>query len=234
MMDYELSKDSIVMVLMNTGQNKMALGDMPHRPFHDLSISYRLVVEKGPNRIASTIISWELANSMGMKEEELYEVAVENTRRIFPPTVHSMLEAIMGMMENGEQSEELEEIRRNETPIEQRMYVISNESRLHGAASMLYEEELHKLAEKLESSLYIMPSSIHEVIAISANIGRVDILTKMVKEVNASQVAFEEQLSNQVYLYNKDLRTLSPAMEDAASDHAWPIGRLQSKPTKQG
>jgi hypothetical protein len=42
--------------------------------------------------------------------------------------------------------------------------VISNEKGINGAASMLYENELHELAESLESDLYILPSSVHEVI----------------------------------------------------------------------
>lgn len=51
-----------------------------------------------------------------------------------------------------------------EIPPEQTMWVISNEKGINGAASMLYENELHELAESLESDLYILPSSVHEVI----------------------------------------------------------------------
>ncbi len=43
-----------------------------------------------------------------------------------------------------------------EIPPEQTMWVISNEKGINGAASMLYENELHELAESLESDLYIL------------------------------------------------------------------------------
>ena len=56
-----------------------------------------------------------------------------------------------------------------EIPPEQTMWVISNEKGINGAASMLYENELHELAESLESDLYILPSSVHEVIAVSSD-----------------------------------------------------------------
>ena len=78
---------------------------------------------------------------------------------------------------------------------------------------MLYEEGLHGLAEKLGSDLYIMPSSIHEVIAVSANMGDPNELAEMVAEINMDQVSLDERLSNQVYHYDKDLRKLSLATD---------------------
>ena len=72
----------------------------------------------------------------------------------------------------------------------------------------MYEEPLHELAEKIGSDLYILPSSIHEVIAVSADFGSPDELAEMVYEINMDQVDINDRLSNQVYCYDKDLRTL--------------------------
>ena len=100
-----------------------------------------------------------------------------------------------------------------ETQDERSMYVITNESKLFGAASMLYEEPLHELAEKIGSDLYILPSSIHEVIAVSADFGSPDEWAEMVYEINMDQVDINDRLSNQVYCYDKDLRTLRLATD---------------------
>ena len=78
---------------------------------------------------------------------------------------------------------------------------------------MLYENELHTLAEHLETDLYILPSSIHEVIAVSAELGDPNELAQMVAEINMDQVDLSERLSNQVYHYDKDLRKLSLATD---------------------
>ena len=91
------------------------------------------------------------------------------------------------------------------------MYVISNSTGINGAVSMLYENELHKLANQMEDDLYVLPSSIHEVIAVPASMGNPNELAEMVSEINMNQVALEERLSNQVYHYDKDLRKLSLA-----------------------
>mgnify|MGYP004699002929 FL=1 len=96
---------------------------------------------------------------------------------------------------------------------DQMMWVITNDRGINGAVSMLYEEKLHTLAEKLESDLYILPSSVHEVIAVSASMGEPNQLAEMVAEINMAQVSLEERLSNQVYHYDKDLRKLTLATD---------------------
>lgn len=78
---------------------------------------------------------------------------------------------------------------------------------------MLYENELHELAENLESDLYILPSSVHEVLAVSTELTEPEELAQMVAEVNMQEVALEERLSNQVYHYDKDLRKLTLATD---------------------
>mgnify|MGYP001230825433 FL=1 len=78
---------------------------------------------------------------------------------------------------------------------------------------MLYEDGLHDLAEKLGSDLFILPSSVHEVIAISANMGDPNELAAMVTEINMGQVALDERLSNQVYHYDKELRKVTLATD---------------------
>ena len=58
-----------------------------------------------------------------------------------------------------------------------------------------------------------MPSSIHEVIAVSTDLGNPNELAAMVAEINMDQVSLQERLSNQVYHYDKDLRVLSMATD---------------------
>ena len=73
---------------------------------------------------------------------------------------------------------------------------------------MLYEENLYNLSQQLDSDLYILPSSTHEVIAISDKFGDANELADMVYEINMDQVDLSDRLSNQVYHYDKEARTL--------------------------
>ena len=198
---------------VDTEQNKGMLENVPSRQFQDLSIIYRWVVDKDRDGISSTIVNNGLAEKLGMNEEQLYKAAVENTVRLFPPTVKSMNDVIRDMMMADGMPGEIADMMIGEVPEENMMYVISNERGVNGAASMLYEDNLHKLAEKLETDLYIMPSSLHEVIAVSVNMGDPNELAQMVNEINMDQVSLDERLSNQVYHYDKDLRKLSLATD---------------------
>ena len=209
----EGAKDNIVFQVINTLQNEDMLRDMPHREFQDLSIIYRWVVKVDENGIQSSAIRNNLAEQLGMNEEQLFKCAVENTRRIFPPTVKSMNDVIREMFISDGMPAEVADMMIGEMPEDKMMWVISNDGGINGAGSMLYEDNLHKLAMKLETDLYILPSSVHECIAVSTNVGDPYELAEMVSEINMGQVALEDRLSNQVYHYDKDARRLTLATD---------------------
>ena len=211
--DMSKAKDNIVFQLINTEQNKEMLADAPNRQFQDLSIMYRWVIKVEDAGVQSTVVRNNLAEQLGLSEEQLFKLAVENTRRIFPPTIKNMNEVIRDMFMKDGMPPEMADMMIGEMPPDQAMYVISNDRGLNGAISMLYEDKLHGLAEEIGTDLYIMPSSVHEVIAVSSNMGDPNELAQMVAEINMDQVSLDERLSNQVYHYDKDLRKLSLATD---------------------
>ena len=209
----ECAKDKIVFQLINTEQNKEMLANMPHREFKDLSVIYRMVVKIDGEGIASTPVHNGLADTLGFTEEQLFKLAAENTKRLLPPVVKSMNDVMREIFMKDGMPHEIADMMLGEMPPEQQMYVISNNKGINGAVSMLYEDGLHELAEKLGSDLYIMPSSIHEVIAVSTDLGNPNELAAMVAEINMDQVALDERLSNQVYHYDKELRKVTLATD---------------------
>ena len=91
------------------------------------------------------------------------------------------------------------------------MYVFSNHTGVNGAAVMLYGSYFDELAERLDSDLYVLPSSIHEVIAVPADCDEAELLKNAVVEVNATAVSAEEVLSESVYRYNRESGVLEIA-----------------------
>lgn len=87
------------------------------------------------------------------------------------------------------------------------MLICSNESRCNGAASILCPSVQDKLKDRLGNNVILLPSSVHEMIAISTknNIYEVDALQAMVQEINEDQVALEDQLTNSVYMLRDGL-----------------------------
>ncbi len=220
-------RENVVMCLVNTEQNRELLEDVPNRAFHDLSVVYRWVLEETPDGIGSVIVSDYIAERAGMAEEELFRCAVENTRRMYPVTVACMGNLFGGIPEGIDLPPEAREEMEMAGRTAGKMWIISNSVGINGATSMLYEENLHQLAEKLGDDLFILPSSIHEVIAVPAEMAEKNLtnLLKMVEEVNMGSLKLEERLSNSVYHYDRHARKVILAAES-------PEKRLDGKQTE--
>ena len=81
--------------------------------------------------------------------------------------------------------------------------VVVSEDETGTASIILYNEQLAQLSEKLNDDLLIMPSSIHEVLAVPASSMNAIDLKQMVREVNDTEVSEQEILGYSVYRYNR-------------------------------
>ena len=203
----------IIMALVNTEQNRKMLENIPHRDFHDLSIVYRLMVGTDESGMYSALINDRMAEKIGMTEQELYVAAFINTKELLPPMIRGMEEVIKEIMVLSGIDEEMAVQVLKETAPKKAMYILSNSSEVNGAVSMLYEEELHKFAENIGTDLYILPSSVNEVILVPAEGEDLMELAQMVTDINMREVPVGERLSNQVYHYDRHLRQISLATD---------------------
>ena len=215
--DMDNLKDNVVMCLVNTEQNKEMLKAYPSREFQDLSVIYRWVLSSDPTGLKSTLVDNDLMQQAGMTEEELFRHASENTKRILPVQITPLQDVIMNSPMMKEMMEEMppemmEELIEAFKP-QNTLWVITNEQGINGAASMLYESELHKLAEQIGTDLFILPSSCHEVMAASVEMDTAENFAELVQEANFSSCELADRLSNNVYHYDKDLRKLTMATD---------------------
>ena len=209
--NYDAVKGKIVMAVVNTAKNKELLSQVPHTEREDLTLIYKEVVGTGADGIGSITIRNEHMEQWGVTVDEIHEMAMKNTREILPVTVQTMTEVMREMFGSDGMPEEMAEMMFSDMPLNQQMFIISNKSKVNGAASMFYEDTLSELADKIGTSLYILPSSVHEVIAVSTDMGTPEALAGMVREVNGGQVAPEEQLSDHVYKFDAKAKIISLA-----------------------
>ncbi len=207
----DLTDDHLVFEIVNTDANREKLIDVPHREIMDLSIVYRYRFDSGEN-IQSVLITNDIMKSKGYDEAQLYDIAYENTEKLLPSTVIPMREVIRQMM-NPDLPEDLVEGMLG-GPENEQMIVISNASKSNGASAMLYDSVLEKASELLGGDCYIMPSSIHELIAVPAEMDPEE-LSKMVCDVNETQVSPMDRLSNSVYRYNKENKMVMFAVDNS-------------------
>ncbi len=87
------------------------------------------------------------------------------------------------------------------------LIVVTNESGIFGANVLLNCDVMDKLSEKFGGDFYIIPSSIHDVIALSSNYVEeedMSFIRKMISSVNS--VVADEALSNNLYAYDSTQR----------------------------
>lgn len=193
-LDFEAVKDLICCKLINRERNISRLEKMPHRDFLDLAIIYYIPVKIGGREgvQASITVLNEHSAHWTVDGDTLHTRAVANTERLFPTVLQS-----------------IDDIIREGCPVavpfpESGLYVMRNAGSSGGAAAMLNSGVLRQFADRF-SDYYIFPSSIHEVILHPVNMWGLfvakDEACSIVREVNSSQVAPEEVLSDNVYLY---------------------------------
>ena len=174
-------KDIICPKIINYAANRELLNSVPYRKVCDLAVVYYAVVDICENGVASILLRNEHLKLWGKTEADLYELALENYRRIFSITSRNLDDIILELMN-----------------------VVTNNKKLNGAAAILFPDELQKIADKMGADLYILPSSVHEIILLSTdNTMTVDELKETVRFVNSNKLRQEEVLSDNVYLFNR-------------------------------
>lgn len=194
-LDWRKAKRRVMVKLVNYAENTELLKDVPHRKFLDLAEAYYAVMGVGGGRgMGSVLIHYSHLGLWGIGEEELAEAAHENCRRYLPAEIKSMDEIVRELAGIQMPPEEISAMKE--------MYIATNRWKLYGAAVMLFPEMLRGLAKRCGGDLYILPSSVHEVILLSAGKDGKEGLAEIVEEVNRTQLEPEEKLSDTVYRYS--------------------------------
>lgn len=197
--EYETVKDKIVYKLIGEKRNAELLLKVPHVQFLDLAMVFYVILELDQHGTATMLIRKENLEAWGITEEVLRKQAVQNTPRILPAKFSTMKSVIAEMM--GEESGEEEE--------EDNMFILSNCVRNNGACCILYPNVLEQIGCRLQENYYVLPSSIHEVIIIPESVSPLkEDLEEMIQEINMTQVAREEILSDHPYYYKREEKKL--------------------------
>lgn len=186
-------KDNIVLVLINAEANKELLKTIPHIKFLDLAFVFRWIITKNEYGFSGSIINDSLAKNIDLTTDKLFELAKKNTRRLLPPKVITLKNALKAMNAPDDLLDS--------TP-EYPVFVLSNIYCVEGAAYIAFDDILSEIRNKLNENFYILPSSINEVLIIPESFVTPDFVREMVKDVNNTVVTQTDKLSDNIYFYN--------------------------------
>lgn len=214
-LDFHEIKKRIVVRLVNYERNKAELEKCPYILFLDFAITFRYLAGKNEMGVASSLISNYEFEKWEVPVEDLYEIALNNTMIHFPWQMESLAKVVMNCFQEEMKKslskamyEEMVDSLDNHCGGD--MYVLTNDVKINGATCILYDHVIENFAKVQERNIIILPSSVHEVILLPED-DEMDksFLSDMVSEANQSSVGLIDLLSDEVYYYNRETKTIS-------------------------
>ena len=198
--DYSQMKEKLAMEVVSAEANKEMLENVPHQNIEDMAVVYRFILSSDEEGRASILVTNQLLENMGVTPEQLHADAMENAPQLKPAEIKGMSEVMAEMM-GFDQAEMLGIFPVD--PKDEQMFVATVPDKVHGAGVLAYQDFMDQAADRVGGDFFILPSSIHEVLIVPDN-GKMGLkdLENMVKEVNETQVAPEDKLTDSVYHYD--------------------------------
>lgn len=199
--DFSMVAERLCFKVINYEKNRDKLRDVPYKRALDLALvplcRYRSEgIGDGVITIQNAHLKlWEIT------KDELWENVFENAQKNAPARITGLFELIEKITGQRCSFDELGEMSGASG-----MYVITNEQGMYGASAAFYPEVLRSLADDMETNLYIIPSSVHEVIILpDPNLCMdIDSIRAMINEVNETTVRDEDVLSDNLYGYDRE------------------------------
>ena len=136
------------------------------------------------------LICWQDVNRWGISTDVLLRDAAASSIRMHP-AFFAPLRQILGLPAQAEDAE---------IP----MYVLSCIDARFGASALLYPRVIPTVADRLGDDIYIIPSSVHELLVLRAgDVEDPQGLIEIIREVNRTEVSPGEILSDSLYVYGR-------------------------------
>lgn len=195
--DYEQARDRICVRLINTEKNMEMLKDIPSVPFLDLSVVFYVLFDNGTEQYQTTVTN-VLINEWGKDSHELIKTACDNTKRLNPMNVTGLDEMLGDILPEECRDEGIPDVS-----------VVSSRSGRYGAVYMLDISMLARTAERMDDDLFIIPSSVHEVLLVPRSSAEREELDRTVRSVNATALSESDYLSDHTYVYLRETGKIS-------------------------
>ncbi len=193
---WEEVKPKITIRLVNWEWNRDELTEIPYQKYLDLAVYCRIVLGKNEDGIISNVVRKSMLRYWKISESELWDTAKSNFQKEeflirhiddeigYPKCYLDKFANLYG--------------KKDET------YVLTNEYRNHGASGMLRLDILKEFAERMDGDLFILPSSLNEVILLPDRKDRESDFLRSLVQKNNRDYAVDEELSENLYYYRRE------------------------------
>lgn len=194
--DWSIAKDNLRAKVINYEANKEYLADKPFVRFLDLAVAFQVSTEgilpRGEEGVIT--VNNSILKCWGVDTDTLYMEAMKNLEQ----TDYRIcgIGTMMGFGTDGD-----------EESLEDEMLCVATTYEGHGGAAVILSPVvLNEACKKMRSKkVYILPSSIHELLLIDCEKADVSHLRTMVADVNASVLDAQDRLSDTVYIFENGM-----------------------------
>lgn len=202
---YEDIKDRIFYRIVDVKKNRGMLSEMKYSMAGcGFAKIYRIAVDEE----GSIPITNSIAAEYGYDTEKIFEDAERNTPKLYPAVFEDLQDVVrnFGMQESPKFTllSEREGIDQSSD-----MFLLTSRDMTNGPATIFYPDVKEKIAEIMDDSYYVLPSSVKELIVVSCRSSiSPEQLGKTVIEVNKSMESEAEVLSDRIMKYDRDTKEL--------------------------
>lgn len=205
--DYETAKDSLFIRLLNYDDNSKGLSNAIYKRIGDIAQVLYMKVSECDGNIMSTKIfksvveKWK-EDGLTLSEGNILEEALRNTERMYPPRIYRWDQMLFNPEYEGEEfmSPGTEEA------ISQDLIgnCLTTAKKTNGAVAIFYPGVAERFADVLDSDLYLVFTSVHEVMVHKADaVDAVD-LSIILQDTLEEATPKEDFLTRKIYKYEKD------------------------------
>ena len=213
--DYSRVRSRLGIKLISAAKNELLLREVPGRIILDLAAIVVYFADCREKSRATVTVRNDHLDRWGITGKTLLEDAFLSGPEMMPPQVRSIEEALRM---TGCIPEEFPVPGFPEENPADGLFVLSNPWNYLGASAAVYPGVLASFADAAGCDLFVIPSSIHEVLLLPARDGGMpEELDEMVREINSSEVSPEEVLSDHVYYYGRKTGLTIPAGEERSA-----------------
>ena len=214
-----LLPENIIPVLIPSEGNEALLETIPHIPFYDLQITFKFRVTD-ENGCDTVNVTNEYIREQGWTEQELLDLSLNNEvfkeSALFAHMSENAQE--MAALTKADNLEQLKDFR-------ERALLLTNIYFDFGAASVLNQELMCRIADIFGENMYIIPADIEACMLVSES----DLAEKDVQEIldcfNRFSPAPEKKLSDHIYYFDREKREIQqiPRPEENMEKHPVPV-----------
>lgn len=212
LLNWKWARKIVQVRVINYSRNRDLLKSVPHKRYFDLAVVCYLEL-KDETGTGSSLVKNEMLSIWKISEEELMTQAVENMVSV-PCICRPLKEYMRDLLEKEmlEEGCELIEIRNMEIEMglgsceaDEEEICIMKLRNLYGAAAILDTKNF----AALKKDLWILPSSVYELVILPFDGTNGKELKKMVRCINFTDVQEEDILSDNIYFYSYEKNLLA-------------------------